>query len=118
MSNLALQPRIIRAGQAPSYCGMCERLFNAEIKPSLTKIQIGVQGVGYDRFEIDEALDDYIARYGRAPKKGKEEHNQCKNEEPPVSGKLMGSGISTKPSTVRDFAKAARRAKSTKQKKS
>lgn len=118
MSNLSLQPRIIRVGQAAAYCGMSDRVFVAEIRPFLTEIPIGVQGKGFDRFEIDKVLDDYVARYGRAPKLSKEQ-NQCKNkkEEPPASGRLTARGISTRPSTVEDFARAAARAKSMRQKR-
>ena len=105
MSNLALQPRIIRAGDVMDYCGMSRLIFKEHIKPNLTRIQIGVQGVGYDRFEIDRVLDDYIARYGRAPAV-KEENDTCENIKSPVvvSSTGMVSGISTKPSTEADFA--------------
>ena len=82
MNSLSLQPRIIRVGQAPAYCGMSDRIFAAEIRPFLTEIPIGVQGKAFDRFELDQVLDNYLARYGRAPKELKE-HNQCKNVEQP-----------------------------------
>tara|TARA_R110002049_G_scaffold282589_3_gene462443 strand:+ start:2711 stop:3061 length:351 start_codon:yes stop_codon:yes gene_type:complete len=116
MGSLAFQPRIIRAGQAPGYCGMNERLFNKEIRPKLTVIKLAVQGIGFDRFEIDEALDQYIAEYGRAPEVNKEQ--KCKNEERQDSLSLTASGISTRQSMVSDFAKAAKQAKSKKLKSS
>lgn len=116
MSNLSLQPRIIRVGHAPAYCGMSDRVFNSDIRPFLTEIPVGVQGKAFDRFELDKVLDDYVARYGRAPEM-KWEYNQCKKEEPQASGKSKAFGISTKPSTVKDFAKAAARAKNKKPKR-
>ena len=117
MLNKAIEPRIIRVSQALFYCGMSDRVFNAEIRPFLTEIRIGVQGVGFDRFELDQVLSDYIRRYGRAPTRFMESE-QCKNEKNPVAGLSSEtiSGISTKPSTVSDFAKAVALAKKQKQK--
>jgi hypothetical protein len=115
VNDLILQPRIIRVGRAPAYCGMSDRVFSAEIRPFLTEIPIGVQGKAFDRFELDRILDEYVARYGRAPIE-LQGHNQCKNEELPALEKLTGPGISIRPLTVKDFARAAARAKSKKPK--
>ena len=41
MTEVMIQPRIIRAGQAPDYCGMGREVFNKEIRPYLTEIPIG-----------------------------------------------------------------------------
>ena len=117
MSNLALQPRIIRVGQAPSYCGMSDRVFEADIRPHLTEIKIGVQGKAFDRFELDEVLNQYIARYGRAPAVKKENDKCNKNERKPVAASMTGkvSGISTSKSQVSEFARARERANAKKQ---
>jgi hypothetical protein len=65
--EVMLQPRIIRAGQAPNYCGMGRELFSEQIRPFVSEIEMGKQGVGFDRLELDAALDEYISRRGRAP---------------------------------------------------
>lgn len=65
--KVELQPRIIRAGQAPTYCGMGRELFAEQIRPFVSEIEMGKQGVGFDRLELDAALDEYISRRGRAP---------------------------------------------------
>jgi hypothetical protein len=43
-----LQPRVIRFRDAPYYLGMDRNRFNAEVRPYLTEIPIGKQGVGFD----------------------------------------------------------------------
>jgi hypothetical protein len=115
--KLSLSPRIIRVRDVCEYSGMCDRVFNREVRPYLTEIKIGIQGVGFDRFELDQVLDDYISRYGRAPTKNLESE-QCKKIEKPavVLSSGTGSGISTKPSTVSDFVKAVALVKKQKQK--
>ena len=111
MHKRSIEPRIIRAGQAQIYCGMCDRVFNAEIRPYLTEIRIGVQGVGFDRFEMDEVLNDYIDRYGRAPSKAKE-NDKCKKERNQArvytKGAVCGTLISA--SVDAEYAKALARA--------
>ena len=65
-----LLPRILRFRDAPAYLGMDRNRFNAEVRPFLTEIPIGRQGVGFDRLELDAWLEDYIARNGRPARKG------------------------------------------------
>lgn len=69
MNNLNLEPRIIRVSQAHGYCGMNERIFKSSIRPYLTEIIIGPRSIGFERSELDAILNDYIAQYGRAPKR-------------------------------------------------
>ena len=54
-----MQPRILRFRDAPSYLGMDRNRFNAEVRPYLTEIPIGKQGIGFDRLELDAWVDDY-----------------------------------------------------------
>lgn len=110
MASISLQPRLIRVGQAPAYCGMSDRVFESDIRPFLTEIPVGVQGKAFDRHELDKVLDGYVAKYGRAPEIEWENKN-CKSVGLQGSGKSMVSGISTRQSTVNDFAKAAKQAK-------
>ena len=67
-----LLPRLIRMRDAPSYLGMDRNKFNADVRPHLTEIPLGVQGIAFDRLDLDAWCDQYIARNGRAPeaKKG------------------------------------------------
>ena len=46
-----IAPRIIRFRDAPHYLGMDRNRFNAEVRPFLTEIPIGTQGIGFDRLE-------------------------------------------------------------------
>ena len=65
-----LLPRILRFRDAPAYLGMDRNRFNAEVRPHLTEIPIGKQGIGFDRLELDAWVDEYIARNGRPARKG------------------------------------------------
>ena len=53
------QPRILRFRDAPSYLGMDRNRFNAQVRPCVTEIPIGKQGIGFDRLELDAWVDDY-----------------------------------------------------------
>ena len=65
-----MTPRLIRLRDAPRYLGMDRNRFNLEVRPLLREVPIGAQGVAFDRVDLDAWADDYIARNGRAPKKG------------------------------------------------
>lgn len=57
-------PRFLRVGVAPKYLGMCRQVFNEIVRPHLTEIRIGKQGVAFDR----EELDAFATRYRDAHK--------------------------------------------------
>lgn len=61
MNTPSLQPRIIRAKQAPGYLGMCRDVFNRVVRPHVSEFPIGQQGVGFDRIELDKWADAHIA---------------------------------------------------------
>lgn len=48
-----LQPRFIRFKLAPGYLAMDKNRFNREVRPYLTEIPIGTQGIAFDRLELD-----------------------------------------------------------------
>jgi len=73
MPDRTIQPRILRLRDAPRYCGCDKNRFNHEFRPFLTEISIGTQGVGFDRLEIDDLLDDYIAVHVKRPAVRREE---------------------------------------------
>ena len=57
--------RFYRLRDAPEYLGMDRNRFNEEVRPYLTTIPIGRQGVAFDRLEMDAWVDDYVSRNGR-----------------------------------------------------
>ena len=83
-----LRPRVIRFRDAPRYVGMDRNLFNAEVRPYLTEIPIGKQGVGFDRLELDAWLDEY-SRPQRASRTERSKHMGRKH----ISGLIMRDGI-------------------------
>ena len=64
LSSLALTPRLLRLRDAPRYLGIDRNRFNAEVRPHLTEIPIGRQGVAFDRLELDAWVDRYKSRNG------------------------------------------------------
>jgi hypothetical protein len=103
-SRCTMLPRIVRFRDAPSYVGMDRNRFNAEVRPNLTEIPIGRQGIGFDRLELDAWVDDYKCRNGR-PGRSKGVKSWDANEYP-ASSCGPESGISTNASSGGEFAKA------------
>ncbi|GLO05719.1 hypothetical protein [Pseudomonas asiatica] len=56
----ALQPRFLRAKDAPGYLGMCKDEFKNTVRPHVREFPIGKQGIGFDRLELDAWADAYI----------------------------------------------------------
>ena len=100
----ALLPRFIRFREAPYYLGMDRNRFNAEVRPHLTTIPIGTQGIAFDRLELDEFAGQYRTRNGRPGRPigdrpwDEEKHRASRNV--PVSG------TSTSTSVGGEFARA------------
>ena len=106
-----LIPRIIRLRDAPDYLGMDRNRFNILVRPYLTEIPIGTQGIGFDRLELDAWADQYMAVRGRPPEK----EASCLEKERQASLGEGKPGTSTNKSADSDaFARAAKRATSTK----
>ncbi len=63
--SIFVTPRVLRLRDAPRYLGMNRNLFNAEIRPYLTEVRIGRQGVAFDRLELDAWWEQYKSRNGR-----------------------------------------------------
>ena len=62
---MQIQPRLIRLRDAPAYLGMDRNRFNREVRPDLTELRIGRQGVAFDRLEMDAWVDHYMRCNGR-----------------------------------------------------
>jgi hypothetical protein len=52
-----ITPRLLRFRDAPRYLGMDRNRFNAIVRPYLTEIRIGKQGIAFDRLELDAWVD-------------------------------------------------------------
>lgn len=109
-----MTPRIIRFRDAPKYVGMDRSRFNADVRPFLTEIPIGKQGVGFDRLELDAWVDDYVRRNGRPARAKGARTWDAKNS--PASSCGAGSGISTSELSGGEFARALDQLCSKKQK--
>jgi predicted DNA-binding transcriptional regulator AlpA len=99
-----LLPRIIRFRDAPRYVGMDRNRFNSEVRPHLTEIPVGKQGIGFDRLELDAWVDGYKTRNGR-PSRTKGAISWDANEYP-ASSCGPASGMSTSASSGGESAKA------------
>ena len=100
------QPRLIRLREAPNFFGMDKNRFNRELRPRLTEIRIGTQGVAFDRLEMEAAADDYKSRNGRPAAERKKPWDNPKRQD---SSNAVGSGTSTRSSEEQEFAKALAR---------
>jgi len=111
-NDAPLLPRLVRFRDAPFYLGMDRNRFNAEVRPELTEIPIGTQGIAFDRLELDAWVEQYKQRNGRpAQRKGVLTWDA---RERPVSSTVMGSGTLTNASEVAAFEKALANATSRK----
>ena len=105
---------MIRFRDAPSYLGMDRNRFNTEVRPTLTEVPVGAQGIAFDRLELDAWVDEYVACNGRpGQKKGISTWDVNAH---PDSISAMESGTSTNSSEAAEFARALDRATSKKRK--
>jgi hypothetical protein len=104
-SAVALAPRFIRLRDAPRYLGMDKNRFNRNVRPQLTNIPIGSQGIAFDRLELDAWAEDYARRNGR-PAALPERRKSWDSVNRPAAPCAVGSGTSTKTFTECAFAKA------------
>ncbi len=75
-----LTPRLIRMRDAPRYVGMDRHNFNKLVRPCLTEVPIGRQGIAFDRLEIDAWIEDYMRRNGRRPIPQTMEDERCQSK--------------------------------------
>ncbi|MDP9518785.1 hypothetical protein Q7L49_27735 [Pseudomonas protegens] len=115
-----LAPRFIRAMKAPAYLGMCREEFKNTVRPHLTEIRIGKQGVAFDRNELDAWADAYIQSVAiekasnednNPPRSGRQGVKTWREKRSQASTRGTGFGTSTKSSEVADFRKALEQAK-------
>ena len=98
--------RYYRLRDAPTYLGMDRNRFNSDVRPYLTEIPIGSQGLAFDRLELDAWADHYRAVRGRPPEK----EDLCLEEKCPASPIVVVSGtLISESKDSGDFQKAAER---------
>lgn len=59
-------PRVLRLKDAPRYLGMDIHRFNSEVRPKVQEIKIGVQGVAFDRLDLEAWFEHYKQRSVRS----------------------------------------------------
>ena len=115
---MGIQPRLVRVRDSANYLGMDPNRFNKEVRPFLTEIPIGKQGIAFDRLELDEWVEQYKSRCGRPAGSENRRKSLWDEKQPPVytGTKAAKFGISTKRSEVSEFEKALELAASKKRK--
>lgn len=109
-----LLPRLIRLRDVPFYMGMDKNRFNAEVRPEITEIPIGEQGIAFDRLDLDEWIDEYKACNGRPGLSKGETTWDTKERQASINAKAPGT--STNKYEVTDFAKALEKSTSKRRK--
>lgn len=111
---MKILPRLIRLRDAPHYLAMDRNRFNREVRPYLTEVRIGKQGVAFDRVALDQWVDHYIERNGRLGQPMGDHIWDAKKR--PDYKRRATSGTSTKSSKVPELQSLLAQAASTKQK--
>lgn len=105
-----LLPRFIRFRSAPAFFGMNKNHFNQLIRPRLTAIRIGQQGLAFDRLEMEAAAEEYRRRNGVPVALSERSKPLWEDKRRRGSPEEGSTGISTSSSEERAFAKALERA--------
>src|SRR5271156_6288417 len=92
LRSASIAPRFIRLRDAPAYLGMDRNRFNREVRPLLTCIPIGIQGVAFDRLDLDAWADDYKSRNGHLAAQS-ERRKPWETKRRQVSRNAVGFGI-------------------------
>lgn len=58
-----------RKREVHKYLGMDRNRFDKEVRPYLTEIRIGIQGIAFYKVELDRWAAQYYLRNGRPPRK-------------------------------------------------
>jgi len=98
--TLQITPRILRYRDAPTYLGMDRTKFDTEVRPTITEIPIGARGIGFDRIELDDWLEAYIAACGRPGRNRGKGEISCEPEQKASSLPMTVGELSTKSTKV------------------
>ena len=105
MNSNKLSPRLIRLKDAPSYLGMDRHRFNKEVRPGISEIPIGIQGIAFDRLDLDAWVDHYKSCSGSAASNYRS-MDVWREKERQGSTSVGMPGTLTKRSSDTDFVKA------------
>jgi len=94
---------------------MNKNLFNELVRPHVPEVRIGVQGVGFDRLDLDAWFEDYKSRSTRRPGEQEGGNKPWRKARPAVSRKGTGGGTLTRSSEAEEFAKLVEQLTSKKQ---
>lgn len=97
-------PRFLRLRDAPVYLGMNIHLFNSEVRPYLTEIPIVIQGIAFDRLDLDKWAEQYKRYKGRSARLNGD--SRWEDQEMLDSSNVGMSGILTSKSSVNALEKA------------
>jgi hypothetical protein len=100
---LVILARLIRLRDAPMYLGMDRNRFARVVRPYLTDIPIGKQGIAFGRLGLDDWVEQYKARNGLPSKLRGEVISGGKESLGSIDEKA--SGTSTSRSAGSDFAR-------------
>ena len=103
--RIVILPRLIRLRDVSAYLGMDRNRFGTEVRPYVTTVPIGKQGIAFDRLELDAWVEDHISRNGR-PGRLQGERLRDAVEDRRASSKGPAFGTSTNGSKGGEFAKA------------
>lgn len=115
MSDAQIPPKVIRLKDAPRYLGMNKNRFNKDIKPILPILRIGVRGIGFDRVDLDQWVEDTKQR-NECPVQERRTVWDKKAKKCQAWSNGAKSGTLTKSLTGSAFAKALERRSLQKQK--
>lgn len=113
VKSAGVLPRLLRFRDAPGYLGMDRNRFNAEVRPFVTEIRIGSQGIAFDRLELDAWVDQYKARNERPCSDLGDELWDVKARQASAKGGVSGTSKS-RSRAMADFTKALERVASRK----
>lgn len=88
---------------------MDKNRFNAEVRPYVTEIPIGSQGIAFDRLDLDAWADDYKSCNGH-PGKMKEGGKTWGRKSLQDSKSVVTRGTSGRQSEIAEYEKARERA--------
>ena len=87
---MSFAPRVLRMSDAPAYLGMCRAEFNRCVRPHVAEFPIGVQGIGFDREELDEWANEYIVEHAIDKPQGGQEDGLGNERPQPKGGNKWG----------------------------
>jgi hypothetical protein len=91
---------------AADYLGMDRHIFNKQVRPYLRAIRIGIQGIAFDRLDLDAWVDEHVGRSECPADSDSRRMKTWDENERRVSKKDGDAGKLIKRSSDADFAKA------------